>query len=45
MTDTLPAVPGEFLLYETEDGRTRVECQYLDAILAAGYRVRAQRGW
>ena len=21
--------PGEFLLYETEDGRTRVECRFV----------------
>ncbi len=33
MTDTLPSVPGEFLLYETEDGRTRVECRFLDETL------------
>ena len=30
MTDTRPTVPGEFLLYETEDGRTRVECRFVD---------------
>ncbi len=30
MTDTLPSAPGEFLLYETEDGRTRVECRFVD---------------
>jgi len=30
MTDTSSAVPGEFLLYETEDGRTRVECRFVD---------------
>ena len=33
MSDALPAVPGEFLLYETEDGRTRVECRFLDETL------------
>ena len=26
----LPALPGELLLYETEDGRTRVECWFLE---------------
>ena len=29
MTDALTPVPGEFLLYETEDGRTRVECRFV----------------
>ena len=24
---------GEFLLYETEDGRTRVECRFIDETL------------
>lgn len=33
MTDTSSAVPGEFLLYETEDGRTRVECRFVDDTL------------
>jgi hypothetical protein len=28
MTDSLQPQPGEFLLYETEDGRTRVECRF-----------------
>lgn len=28
MSETHPI--GEFLLYETEDGRTRVECRFLD---------------
>jgi len=28
MTETQAPVPGEFLLYETEDGRTRVECRF-----------------
>ena len=25
-----PVKPGEFLLYETEDGRTRVECRFIE---------------
>ena len=46
-----PAPSGELLLYETEDGRTRVECRFLEdslytleAILAVGYRVRSAMG-
>ena len=30
MTDLQAPQPGEFLLYETEDGRTRVECRFAD---------------
>jgi len=30
MTDARSPVPGEFLLYETEDGRARVECRFVD---------------
>lgn len=30
MSDDLPAPQGEFLLYTTEDGRTRVECRFED---------------
>lgn len=30
MTDFQAPQPGEFLLYETEDGRTRVECRFAD---------------
>lgn len=33
MTDLPTAQPGEFLLYETEDGRTRVECRFVDDTL------------
>lgn len=33
MTDTPSPKPGEFLLYQTEDGRTRVECRFLDETL------------
>ncbi len=33
MTDTPNPVPGEFLLYETEDGRTRVECRFVEDTL------------
>lgn len=33
MTDVHPSVPGEFLLYETDDGRTRVECRFVDDTL------------
>ena len=29
MTDQLQPLPGEFLLYETEDGRARVECRFV----------------
>lgn len=28
-----PVIPGEFLLYETEDGRTRVECRFIEGSL------------
>lgn len=30
MTELQPHLPGEFLLYETEDGRTRVECRFVE---------------
>jgi hypothetical protein len=30
---TLSAPPGEILLYQTEDGRTRVECRFVDESL------------
>lgn len=30
MSDTAPTPGAEFLLYETEDGRTRVECRFVD---------------
>ena len=30
MTEPQAPQPGEFLLYETEDGRTRVECRFVD---------------
>lgn len=30
MTDERSPAPGEFLLYETEDGRTRVECRFVE---------------
>lgn len=33
MTDLEAPQPGEFLLYETEDGRTRVECRFADDTL------------
>lgn len=33
MSDDFTPVPGEFLLYETEDGRTRVECRFVDKTL------------
>jgi len=29
MTDERSPAPGEFLLYETEDGQTRVECRFV----------------
>lgn len=29
MTELPAPQPGEFLLYETEDGRTRVECRFM----------------
>ena len=28
MTERQAPIPGEFLLYETEDGRTRIECRF-----------------
>jgi hypothetical protein len=33
MTEQQAPQPGEFLLYETEDGRTRVECRFVDDTL------------
>lgn len=30
MTELQPHPPGEFLLYETEDGRSRVECRFVE---------------
>lgn len=30
MSDIQASQPGEFLLYETEDGRTRVECRFVE---------------
>ena len=33
MSGDLTPVPGEFLLYESEDGRTRVECRLVDDTL------------
>jgi len=33
MSEAPPPVPGEFLLYEAEDGRTRVECRFVDDTL------------
>ena len=30
MTELQPHQPGEFLLYETEDGRSRVECRFVE---------------
>lgn len=30
MSTMQPLQPGEFLLYETEDGRTRVECRFVE---------------
>ena len=29
MTDQLQPLSGEFLLYETENGRARVECRFV----------------
>ena len=33
MSEQIPPPAGEFLLYETEDGRTRVECRFVDDTL------------
>lgn len=33
MSEELPAPSGEFLLYQTEDGRSRVECRFGDETL------------
>lgn len=33
MTELQAPQPGEFLLYETEDGRTRVECRFAEDTL------------
>ena len=33
MANQRPAPAGEFLLYQTEDGHTRVECRFADATL------------
>lgn len=30
MTELQAPQPGEFLLYETEDGLTRVECRFVE---------------
>jgi len=30
MTELETPIPGEFLLYQTEDGRTRVECRFVE---------------
>ncbi|TAN07333.1 MAG: hydroxyacid dehydrogenase [Rhodanobacteraceae bacterium] len=33
MVNQVPAPAGEFILYQTEDGHTRVECRFADATL------------
>jgi hypothetical protein len=33
MTDLQAPMPGEFLLHETEDGRTRMACRFVDDTL------------
>lgn len=33
MANQRPAPAGEFILYQTEDGHTRVECRFADATL------------
>ena len=33
MPDELPPPRGEILLYQTEDGQTRVECRFADETL------------
>ena len=33
MAEMQPLPPGEFLLYQTDDGRTRVECRFADETL------------
>ncbi len=33
LTEPQTPKPGEFLLYETEDGRTRVECRFAEESL------------
>jgi hypothetical protein len=33
MSEPQPPQPGEFLLYQTEDGRTRVECRFVEDTL------------
>jgi len=35
MTELQAPQPGEFLLYETEDGRTRVECRFAEDTISA----------
>jgi hypothetical protein len=44
MTDTSASAPVEFLLYETEDGRTRVECRFAhQSVAATPWKMRAVR--
>ena len=42
MSEMRSPVPGEFLLYETEDGRTRVECRFVEASLWLTQALMAQ---
>ncbi len=41
MTETVPPA-GEFLLYQTEDGRTRVECRFVEDTLWLTQAVMAE---
>jgi hypothetical protein len=42
MTEVLRPHPGEFLLYETEDGRTRVECRFAEDTLWLSQAIMAE---
>ncbi len=41
MTETVPPT-GEFLLYQSEDGRTRVECRFVEDTLWLTQAVMAE---
>ena len=42
MPDELPAPSGEFLLYQTEDGRIRVECRFSEESLWLSQKLMAE---
>lgn len=42
MSDDLPSPQGEFLLYTTEDGRTRVECRFENETIWLSQKLMAE---